>query len=207
MHIFSGEKFMYSGKAAISKRSCRTERKDFIPAGTVSRRMNAISKKRFWLGPKDDRCVVKTVKKRLYSQRVADKIKFFCLMYIDRKGKNAIQFFEKRRSHCQKTIQDHFRVACSGPAHAKGFQLFAQFARVINFAIVYDGSTASPILRGHWLFAAEDVTDGESCVCETGVVEKKCIFIVWSPTPKRLSHCDKTFSPRIFGRSAMVSGT
>ena len=65
MHIFSGEKFMYSGKAAISKRSCRTERKDFIPAGTVSRRMNAISKKRFWLGPKDDRCVVKTVKKRL----------------------------------------------------------------------------------------------------------------------------------------------
>ena len=89
--------------------------------------MNAISKKRFWLGPKDDRCVVKTVKKRLYSQRVADKIKFFCLMYIDRKGKNTIQFFEKRRSHCQKTIQDHFRVACSGPAHAKGFQLFALF--------------------------------------------------------------------------------
>ena len=113
-------------------------------------------------------------------------------MYIDRKGKNTIQFFEKRRSHCQKTIQDHFRVACSGPAHAKGFQLFAQFARVINFAIVYDGSTASPILRGH---------------CETGVVEKKCIFIVWSPAPKRLSHCDKTFSPRVFGRSAMVSGT
>ena len=85
MHIFSGEKFMYSGKAAISKRSCRTERKDFIPAGTVSRRMNAISKKRFWLGPKDDRCVVKTVKKRLYSQRVADKIKeaFSCVVSQD----------------------------------------------------------------------------------------------------------------------------
>ena len=89
MHIFSGEKFVHSGKSTISERSSRTESKDFIPAGTVCRRLNAISKKGFGLRTKDDGGVVKTVKKWFYSQRVTDKIEFFCLMYIDGKGKNA----------------------------------------------------------------------------------------------------------------------
>ena len=90
MHIFAGEKFVHPSKSTISQRSRRTESKDFIPAGTVCRRLDAISKKGFRFRTKDDGGTVKTLKKWFYSQRVTDKIKFFCLMHIDGKGKNAI---------------------------------------------------------------------------------------------------------------------
>ena len=99
---------------------------------------------------------------------------------------HAAQTFERRRSPARPGLHQHFRVGPRAKRHARGFELPANLAEIVNLAV--EDNRATVVGAGHRLAAARQVDDRKAAVPQADLRSREKAFAVRAPVGEAQRH-------------------
>ena len=125
---------------------------------------------------------------RLYAKWVAAKKQCLSLFLPNAEAENAIEFLYTRRAPCNIGVQQYLRIRIRLECEAFRLEMCAEFFRIVQFSVVYDGICVAVEHPLHGLRASRRVHNRQPPVAQQRVPRHMVAERVRPPVAECLRH-------------------